>query len=57
MTSRHHEITVSIECDDPQGAQAAKDRLMRWIATFGHTAAGHGFAFMEPTTSQQRERQ
>jgi len=46
MTSRYHEIVVAIETDDAEGQQAARDRLLRWISTFGHTAAGHGFAFV-----------
>jgi hypothetical protein len=36
--SRHHELVVNVECDDPQGSQQAQDRLERWISTFGHTA-------------------
>jgi hypothetical protein len=46
--ARHHELVVEIECDDAQGSREAQDRLRRWIETFGHTAAGHGFTFLEP---------
>jgi hypothetical protein len=54
MTSKYHEITVAIECDDAEGQQAARDWLLRWLSTFGHTAAGHGFAFVEPATPKPK---
>jgi hypothetical protein len=33
-----------------KGSREAQARLMRWISTFGHTATGHGFTFVEPLT-------
>lgn len=41
-----HQLVVEIECDDYQGQRQAQDRLHAWLETYGHTSAGHGFAFL-----------
>ena len=44
-TTKHHTVAVTITCLDAQTEGDAADRVKRWLETFGHTAAGHGFEF------------
>jgi len=36
---------IEIECLDTQSTTQAKDRLIHWLETFGHTSVSHGFEF------------
>lgn len=42
---KRHILVVEIECDEREGQRHARDRLHRWLETYGHTAPAHGFEF------------
>lgn len=44
--TRSHVVLIEIDCADPQGREAAADRVNGWLETFGHTACSHGFEFI-----------
>jgi hypothetical protein len=46
-----HILVLEIKCFDLQEQKKAQDRLIRWLETYGHTAAGHGFEFLTMSVS------
>lgn len=40
-----HLLVIEIECLDKQSHTEARDRLVRWLETYGYTSPGHGFEF------------
>ncbi len=42
---RLHQLIIEVEFDERTGLSAARDKVGRWLGTFGHTASGHGFEF------------
>lgn len=45
--STQHLVCVWIETLDPQSLSQARNRVLRWLETFGHTAVNHGFEFTQ----------
>lgn len=45
MKKKRHVLILEVECLDAQSPKAARDRVLRWIETNGHTSPGHGFTF------------
>jgi len=43
--STEHLVCVRISTLDPQSLPKARNRLLRWLETYGHTAPSHGFEF------------
>lgn len=48
------EVFVEIETLDAQTQREAQNRVQRWIETYGHTASGHGFEFVQMVRTKKR---
>jgi hypothetical protein len=40
-------VTIHMRTDLTENKMHARDRLHRWIETYGHTSVSHGFEFIE----------
>jgi hypothetical protein len=45
MKQYKHALVVHVKSDVDRGQRQMQDRLLRWIATYGHTSSSFGFTF------------
>jgi hypothetical protein len=45
MKEYKHALVVHVKSDVDKGQRQMQDRLLRWIAAYGHTSSSFGFTF------------